>query len=47
MTEIYADGKPRDCRACYYLLASLYNATLTISNYFDALVRHDMANGVI
>ena len=18
MTEIYADGKPRDCRACYY-----------------------------
>ena len=30
-----------------YLLASLYNAPLTISNYFDALVRHDMANGVI
>ena len=30
-----------------YLLASLYNAPLTISNYYDALVRHDMANGVI
>lgn len=28
-----------------YLLASLYNAPLTISNYYDALVRHDMANG--
>ena len=24
-----------------YLLASLYNAPLTISNYYDALVRHD------
>ncbi len=30
-----------------YLLASLYNAPLTISNYYDALVRHDMANGFI
>lgn len=30
-----------------YLLASLYNAPLTISNYYDALVRHDMANGII
>lgn len=30
-----------------YLLASLYNAPLTISNYYDALVRHDMANGSI
>ena len=28
-----------------YLLASLYNAPMTISNYYDALVRHDMANG--
>ena len=28
-----------------YLLASLYNAPLTMSNFFDALVRHDMANG--
>ena len=28
-----------------YLLASLYNAPLTMSNYFDTLVRHDMANG--
>lgn len=28
-----------------YLLASLYNAPLTMSNYYDALVRHDMANG--
>lgn len=30
-----------------YLLASLYNAPMTISNYYDALVRHDMANGYI
>ena len=30
-----------------YLLASLYTAPLTISNYYDALVRHDMANGLI
>lgn len=30
-----------------YLLASLYNAPMTISNYYDALVRHDMANGLI
>jgi hypothetical protein len=30
-----------------YLLASLYNAPLTISNYYDALVRHDMANGLV
>ena len=30
-----------------YLLASLYNAPLTISNYYDALVRHDMANGFV
>lgn len=28
-----------------YLLASLYNAPMTISNYYDALVRHDMAVG--
>lgn len=28
-----------------YLLASLYNAPMTISSYYDALVRHDMANG--
>jgi hypothetical protein len=25
-----------------YLLTALYNAPLTISNYYDALVRHDM-----
>ncbi|MGE9890572.1 DUF6017 domain-containing protein [Mediterraneibacter faecis] len=30
-----------------YLLTSLYNAPLTISNYYDALVRHDMANGLV
>lgn len=30
-----------------YLLASLYNAPLTMSNYYDAMVRHDMANGLI
>lgn len=28
-----------------YLLASLYNAPMTISSYYDALVRHDMAGG--
>lgn len=27
-----------------YLLTSLYNAPMTISSYYDALVRHDMAN---
>lgn len=27
-----------------YLLASLYNAPLTMSNYYTALVNHDMAN---
>mgnify|MGYP006998518458 CR=1 FL=1 len=26
-----------------YMLASLYNAPVTIGSYFDALVRHDMA----
>jgi len=30
-----------------YLLATLYNASLTISNYFSALVNHDMAEGLI
>ncbi len=30
-----------------YLLATLYNASLTISNYFSALVQHDMAEGLI
>ena len=30
-----------------YLLASLYNAPMTISNYYGALVNHDMANGLI
>lgn len=30
-----------------YLLATLYNASLTISNYFSALVKHDMAEGLI
>ena len=30
-----------------YLLTALYNAPLTMSNYFDALVRSDMADGVI
>ena len=25
-----------------YLLAALYNAPLTISSYYDALVRHDL-----
>lgn len=28
-----------------YLLAALYNAPLTISNYYQALVNHDMATG--
>lgn len=30
-----------------YLLASIYNAPLTINAHYDALVRHDMANGNI
>ena len=30
-----------------YLLAALYNAPLTISNYYQALVNHDMAEGNI
>ena len=30
-----------------YLLASLYNAPLTISNYYQSLVNHDMATGKI
>lgn len=30
-----------------YLLAALYNAPLTISNYYQSLVNHDMATGKI
>ena len=30
-----------------YLLATLYNAPLTISNYYQSLVNHDMAEGNI
>lgn len=30
-----------------YLLAALYNAPLTISNYYQALVNHDMATGKV
>lgn len=30
-----------------YLLATLYNAPMTISNHFRSLVSHDMANGLI
>lgn len=30
-----------------YLLASLYNAPMTISNYYTVLVSHDMAEGLI
>lgn len=30
-----------------YLLAALYNAPLTISSYYQALVNHDMASGKI
>lgn len=30
-----------------YLLATLYNAPLTIGNYFRSLVNHDMAEGLI
>lgn len=37
--------KVRNIRA--YLLASLFNAPTTISNYYAALVNHDMANGII
>ncbi len=37
--------KVRNIKA--YLLASLYNAPVTINNYYSALVNHDMANGYI
>ena len=30
-----------------YLLATIYNAPLTISSYYDFLVQHDMAEGKI
>lgn len=30
-----------------YILAALYNAPLTISNYYQSLVNHDMAQGLI
>ena len=30
-----------------YLLAALYNAPLTINNYYKSLVAHDMATGKI
>lgn len=36
--------KVRNMKA--YLLASLYNAPTTISNYYTALVNHNMANGL-
>ncbi len=29
-----------------YLLATVYNAPVTIDGYYDALVRHDMASGI-
>lgn len=35
----------RNIRA--YMLAALYNAPTTISNYYTAMVNHDMANGLI
>ena len=30
-----------------YLLATIYNAPITMDGYYDALVRHDMAHGVM
>ncbi len=30
-----------------YILAVLYNATITINNYYSSLVQHDMATGKI
>ena len=30
-----------------YLLAALYNAPLTMNNYYKSLVKHDMASGII
>lgn len=30
-----------------YLLATLFNAPITLDSYYDSLVRHDMANGSI
>lgn len=37
--------KIRDIRQ--YLLTALYNAPATISSYYNQLVQHDMANGLI
>ncbi len=37
--------KVRNIKA--YLLASLFNAPTTISNYYSALVNHDMHNGLV
>lgn len=28
-----------------YMLATIYNAPITLDSYYDSLVRHDMANG--
>ena len=33
--------------AVKYLLAVLYNAPVTISNYYQTLVSHDMAHGLV
>lgn len=30
-----------------YILAALYNAPLTISNYYQSLVNHDMSQGIV
>ena len=30
-----------------YILATLYNAPITINNYYKSLVQHDMATGKI
>ena len=37
--------KVRNIKA--YLLASLYNAPVTINNYYSALINHDKANGLV
>ena len=30
-----------------YIVAALYNAPITINNYYQSLVQHDMATGKI
>lgn len=41
--DCFKENTTKICNIRQYILASLYNAPTTIGSYFDALVRHDMA----